>query len=125
MEWILVVWVYAVASSDEELKRRILSFFHLDREEDLKKFVQREDERKYNSLCKKRPNRRLNFFAKRGDLRNVKIAIKEGANNWDRGLGGSAETGTGTWQWQGQSVVVIKISSNSSLRRELVTGTMA
>jgi len=93
MDEILVVWVYAVASDDDELKHRIISFFQLQNDQDLKEFVQEQDLKKYHSLCTKNSNRCLRFFAKRGDWRNVKIAIRQGANDWDLAMSGAARGG--------------------------------
>lgn len=46
-------------------------------------FVEAYDEKVYVSLCTGTPNDCLWFFASEGDLRNVKRALKKGADDFD------------------------------------------
>ena len=55
------------------------------------KFVEDYDEKMYTEKCSLSPNEALEFFAERGDLKNVKISIEKGASDWDLGLFGAAK----------------------------------
>jgi hypothetical protein len=55
--------------------------------------VEGYDDYVYSSKCKGLPNRCLFHFAKIGDIRNLKIAIKKGANGWNIGMYGATQEG--------------------------------
>lgn len=55
-----------------------------------KQFIIDYDEMMYTSQCNKSPNECLKFFARKGDIKNVKIAISKGADNWNDGMIGAA-----------------------------------
>lgn len=56
-------------------------------------FVEAYDEKVYDSLCTGTPNDCLWFFASEGDLRNMKIALKKGANDFDAVVTVAAKNG--------------------------------
>jgi hypothetical protein len=92
--WILVVWIYAVTSSDEELKR-VLSFFHLEHDDDLKpslRVASLSFNPKYETLYNRIPDERHDSTEGRGGG-NLKIAIKKGASDWNRGSSSIARRG--------------------------------
>lgn len=53
---------------------------------DFRKLVEEYDEREYSAKCSERPTQCLVFFSKKGDLKNVRRAIKKGASNLDAAL---------------------------------------
>ena len=68
-------------------------YYSLPLKSTFKEFVEDYDEMLYKKQCDNAPNFCLQYFAERGDWRNVKIAIKKGAGNWDLGMEGAAEGG--------------------------------
>lgn len=58
-----------------------------------REFVETYDELMYSSQCSDSPNECLRYFARRNDLKNVKVAIKKGADNWNRGMFGGIQGG--------------------------------
>ena len=58
----------------------------VDENMSFQEFVKKYDDLMYENECDKSPNVCLEYFAKQGNLRNVKIAIKKGANNWNYGI---------------------------------------
>lgn len=58
-----------------------------------KDFIEDYDEYQYTQQCTKKPNFCLEFFAKKGDWRNIRKAIDKGADSWFLGLRGAAEGG--------------------------------
>ena len=55
-----------------------------------KEFVEDYDEMNYEKECNDSPNFCLQYFAERGNRRNVRIAIKKGADDWNMGMTGAA-----------------------------------
>lgn len=51
-----------------------------------REFVQAYDEKVYHSLCPRSSNYCLSFFAWRGDWRNLRIALKKGAVDFEGAL---------------------------------------
>jgi len=56
-------------------------------------FMEDYDEYVYNKECGKSPNECLYLFAARGNIPSTKVAIRKGANDWDRGMTGAAYGG--------------------------------
>ena len=65
------------------LKSAFTSFAKLTRVASFKEFVEDYDEMMYRKECDDSPNFCLQYFAERGDSRNVRIAIKKGAWDWN------------------------------------------
>lgn len=73
-----------------EINKKLISFLPYLRQrlnlsssdsKDFKEFIEEYDEHQYKSQCSGEPNKCLVFFAKKGDLRNVRKAIKKGKYN--------------------------------------------
>ena len=58
----------------------------IDEDMSFKEFVKKYDELMYEKECNESPNDCLEYFAKQGNLRNVKISIEKGANDWNFGM---------------------------------------
>ena len=65
----------------------------VDENMSFQEFVKKYDELMYKNECNKSPDKCLEYFAKQGNWRNVKIAIKKGADNWNWGMSGAAKGG--------------------------------
>lgn len=55
-----------------------------------REFVEQYDELIYSKKCGKLPNFGLAYFSELGDWRNVKIAIRKGAKDWNWGMHSAA-----------------------------------
>lgn len=95
VELLVAFWYesWRLGELGEEVRERIMNAlpnlafdYGLALTESFREFVQAYDEMMFVKQCPDPLNRCLSFFAGRGDLRNVRIALKKGATKVDKAL---------------------------------------